>query len=77
MYQEVHTENIVERAHAPEVAELLQRFALHAPGAGGVPYEALLQDLMPRFGDDLMVCVPTGDGDYRYEHYGREITRYV
>lgn len=77
MYQEVHTENIVERAHAPEVAELLQRFALHAPGAGGVSYEALLKDLMPRFGDDLMVCVPTGDGDYRYEHYGREITRYV
>jgi len=77
MYQEVHTENITARAHAPEVAELLRRFALHAGDEGGAPYEAFAAELMPIFGYDLMVLAPTGDGDYLYTHYGREIIRYV
>lgn len=77
MYQEVYTENIAARAHAPEVPELLRRFALCAPGMGGASYEDLCAELMPAFGDDLMVLAPTGDGDYVHVHYGREIIRYV
>lgn len=77
MYQEVHTENIAARAHAPEVAELLRRFKRSAAGAAGVPYESFRDEVMPVFGADLMVLAPTGDGDYVYVHYGREIIRYV
>lgn len=77
MYQEVHTQNIVERAHAPEITELLRRFTLLAEGEAGAPYEALWQEVMAEFGEDLMIMVPTGDGDYIHQHYGREIIRYV
>ncbi|PTM42263.1 GGDEF domain-containing protein [Bosea sp. 124] len=77
MYQEVHTDNIAARAHAPEVAELFQRFRLGANGAAGVPYEAFCQEIMPGFGADLMVLAPTDDGDYAFIHYGQEIVRYV
>ncbi len=77
MYQEIHTENIAARAHAPEVAELLRHFTASAEGQAGVPYEAFRDEVMPVFGPDLMVLAPTGDGDYAYVHYGREIIRYV
>lgn len=77
MYQEVHTDNIAARAHAPEVAELLQRFLLNACSEAGVPYESFRDEVMPRFGPDLLVLAPTGDGDYAFIHYGREIIRYV
>ena len=29
MYYEVHTDNIAAPGHAPEIAQLLHRFALH------------------------------------------------
>jgi diguanylate cyclase (GGDEF)-like protein len=77
MYQEVHTDNIAARAHAPEVAELLRRFTSSTAGEAGVPYETFCDEVMPVFGADLMVLAPTGDGDYVYVHYGREIIRYV
>lgn len=77
MYQEVHTQNIVERAHAPEVAELLSRFTRVAKGAAGASHEDLCREVIGDFGDDLMIMAPTGDGDYLYLHYGREIVRYV
>lgn len=77
MYQEVHTENIEARAHAPEICELLRRFSDMARGASGAPYEALCDEVMPEFGLDVMVVAPTGDGDYTYTYYGREIARYV
>jgi diguanylate cyclase (GGDEF)-like protein len=77
MYQEVHTDNIAARAHAPEVAELLQRFLLSGRSEAGAPYESFLDEVMPRFGGDLMVLAPTGDGDYAFIHYGREIIRYA
>lgn len=77
MYQEVHTENIAARAHAPEVAELLQLFLQHADGVAGVPFESFRDEVMPRFGADLLILAPTGDGDYTFIHYGREIIRYV
>lgn len=77
MYQEVHTENIAARAHAPEVAELLSRFARGAQGTSGVSYEDFCSEIMPEFGPDLMILAPTGDGDYRHTHYGREIVRYA
>ena len=77
MYQEVHTDHIAARAHAPEVAQLLQHFQQNARGEAGVPYESFRNEVMPRFGGDLMVLAPTGDGDYAFVHYGREIVRYV
>jgi diguanylate cyclase (GGDEF)-like protein len=78
MYQEVHTQNIPARAHAPEIADLLGRFLRHAQdAASGAPHEAFLEEVMPVFGQDLMIVKPTGDGDYAYLHYGREIIRYV
>lgn len=77
MYQELHTENIAARAHAPEVAELLRRFKRCAEGEAGVPYEAFRDEVLPVLGADLMVLKPTGDGDYAYVHYGREIIRHV
>lgn len=75
MFQEVHTENIGVRAHAPEMAELLRRFKLCASGASGVPYESFRDAVMPEYGADLMVLAPTGDGDYIHLEYGREIAR--
>ncbi|HEV7260927.1 MAG TPA: GGDEF domain-containing protein [Bosea sp. (in: a-proteobacteria)] len=77
MYQEVHTDNIAARAHAPEVADLLQHFLLNRDGDGRVLYESFLAAVMPRFGADLLVLAPTGDGDYAFIHYGREIIRYT
>ena len=77
MYQEIHREHIVERAHAAEVTELLRHFARHAQGRAGVPYEDFRAAVMPLYGDELMLIAPTGDGDYLYRHYGREIIRYV
>ncbi|MDP3410644.1 diguanylate cyclase [Bosea sp. (in: a-proteobacteria)] len=77
MYQEVHTENIEARAHAAEVAELLERFRRSAQGPAGVPYEDFCNEVMADFGADLMILAPTGDGDYLHVHYGREIVRYA
>lgn len=77
MYQEVHTDHISARAHAPEVAELLQRFTRSARGPSGVAYERFCAEVMPDFGADLMILVPTDDGDYAFTHYGREIGRYA
>lgn len=76
MYYEVHTENIAARGHAPEIARILSRFALHRLESGPVGYEKLAAALLPDFGDDLMILEPTGDGDYRWLHFGREIIRY-
>lgn len=78
MYQEVHTENIAARAHAPEIAELLGRFARSGQGAqAGAPHEAFLEEVFAAYGPDLMILAPVGDADYVYIHYGREIIRYV
>ena len=66
MYQEVHTENIAERAHATEVGELLQLYAQHCEAARVIDHEAFATAIMPRFGDDVMVIAPTGDGEYTY-----------
>lgn len=77
MYQEIHTENIVARAHATEVAELLHHFGRYAQSEAGAPHEAFCDEVMPLFGEDLMILAPTGDDDYTYVHYGREIIRYI
>ncbi|MFJ5367908.1 diguanylate cyclase [Bosea sp. CER48] len=76
MYYEVHSENIAARSHATQIAEILQRFSLHGRGDGSVAYEELAAELLPLFGKDLMILEPTGDGDYRWLHFGREIVRY-
>lgn len=77
MSQEVHIHNIAERASAPEIADLLQRFARSAEGAGGAPFEALGAELMPLYGADLIVVRPTGDGDYLYCSCGESVTRNI
>ena len=76
MYYEVHTENIAARGHAPEIAQILRSFALHRRDGEAVSYEDLAAALLPDFGQDLMILEPTGDGDYRWLHFGREIIRY-
>jgi diguanylate cyclase (GGDEF)-like protein len=76
MYYEVHTENIAARGHAPEIAQILRRFALHRRDGSAVVYEELAPALLPDFGEDLMILEPTDDGDYRWLHFGREIIRY-
>lgn len=78
MYQEVHTHNIVERAYAPEVADLLRRYDRSAQGAsGGAPFEELSRELLSFCARDVMIMAPTGTGDYAYEHFGRDIARNV
>lgn len=77
MYYEVHSENIAARGHAPLIAELLARFARHAGADGVVSHESFAADVLPAFGEDLMVLEPTQDGDYLWTHYGREIARYA
>ncbi|MCU4180699.1 sensor domain-containing diguanylate cyclase [Bosea sp. BH3] len=77
MYYEVHSENIAARGHAPQVAELLTRFALHTREDGLVSHESFTSDVFAAFGEELMVLAPTADGDYRWTHYGREIVRYA
>lgn len=77
MYYEVHSENIAARGHAPLVAELLARFAQHAGADGFVSHESFAAEVLPAFGEDLMVLEPTADGDYLWTHYGREIARYA
>jgi len=76
MYYEVHTENIAARGHAPEIARILRLFALHRRDGETACYEDLAAALLPDFGEDLMILEPTGDGDYRWLHFGREIIRY-
>jgi diguanylate cyclase (GGDEF)-like protein len=77
MYHEVHTENIAARAHAPKIAALLSRFAFHGRGGLSVSYEDFAAAVMPGFGEELAILEPTGDGDYRWSHFGRELTRYI
>jgi len=77
MYYEVHSDNIAARAHAPLVAELLARFALHKREDGVVWHEGFSSDVLAAFGEELMVLVPAGDDDFLWTHYGREIVRYV
>jgi diguanylate cyclase (GGDEF)-like protein len=77
MYQEVHFDNIAARAHAPEIAGLLQRFERHAAGSAGVSFEDLSAELAPLYDDDLMFLQPTGDGDYLYCSCGAGIARNV
>lgn len=76
MYYEVHSENIAARSHAPKIAKILRRFATHGRGGGPVVYEDFAAEILPLFGEDLMVLEPTGDGDYHWLHFGREIVRY-
>ncbi|MBN9451089.1 MAG: GGDEF domain-containing protein [Bosea sp.] len=76
MYYEVHTENIASRGHAPEIAQILRRFALHRRDGETASYEELSAALLPDFGQDLMILEPTADGDYRWLHFGRDIIRY-
>ncbi|HEV7325036.1 MAG TPA: sensor domain-containing diguanylate cyclase [Bosea sp. (in: a-proteobacteria)] len=77
MYQEVHFDNIAERAHAPEIADLLQRFERQAAGSGGASFNDLSAELAPLYDDNLMVIQPTGDGDYLYRSCGTGIARNV
>ncbi|WP_332683547.1 GGDEF domain-containing protein [Bosea sp. (in: a-proteobacteria)] len=78
MYQEVHTHNIVERAYAPEVADLLRRFDRSAQAAsGGALFEDFSAELLSFCSRDIMIMAPTGTGDYVYEHFGRDIARHV
>ncbi|CAH1675583.1 GGDEF domain-containing protein [Hyphomicrobiales bacterium] len=76
MYYEVHSENIAARSHAPQIAKILHRFALHGRDGAPVGYEAFAAEVLPLFGEDLMILEATGDGDYRWLHFGREIVRY-
>lgn len=76
MYYEVHTDNIAARGHAPEIAQILRRFALHRTDGEAVVYEALAAALLPDYGEDLMILEPTAEGDYRWLHFGHEIARY-
>lgn len=76
MYYEVHTDNIAARGHAPEIAQILHRFALHRSAGEAVVYKALAAALLPDYGEDLMILEPTADGDYRWLHFGRDIARH-
>lgn len=76
MYYEVHSENIAARSHAPQIAKILHRFALHGRDGAPVGYEAFAAEILPLFGEDLMILEHTDDGDYRWLHFGREIVRY-
>lgn len=77
MYQEVHTHNIAERAYAPEVADLLRRFERSAQGdLGGAPFEDFSHELLSFCSRDIMIMAPV-EGDYVYEHFGRDIARNV
>lgn len=76
MYYEVHSENIAARSHAPQIAEILRRFASRYREDGPVAYEEFTAEILPLFGKDLMILEPTGDGDYCWLHFGREIVRY-
>jgi diguanylate cyclase (GGDEF)-like protein len=77
MYQEIHTHNIAERAYAPEIGGLLERFRRHAMPGAGAPHDIFTQELMPLYGADLMVMQPYGAGDYAYRYFGRNIARNV
>lgn len=77
MYHEVHTHSIVERAYAPEVADLLRRFERSAQGAAGAPHEEFSAELLSFCSRDIMIMAPTGTGDYVYRHFGRDIARNV
>jgi len=76
MYQEVHTDNIAMRAHAPEIVELLKLFEERSQGAP-LAFEELWGLVEKRYGADMMVLRPTPDGDYVYEYFGREVARCV
>jgi len=77
MYQDVHFDNIAERASAPEVAGLLHCFERHRAGATGASFERLTAELLPEHGDHMMVIARAGDGDYLYRTCGSSIARDV
>lgn len=77
MYQEIHTDDIVSRAQAYEITDLLQHYSGCRRADGHVCHEQFTDCVMPGFGEDLMVVAPTADGDYEWVHFGREIVRYI
>jgi diguanylate cyclase (GGDEF)-like protein len=75
MYQDVNPRSILTRAHAPEVAVLMQHFEQATTGHGGAPHESFKALAVAAAGDDIMLLSPTETGDYRYDACGRTLPR--
>ena len=75
LHQEAYTHGIAERAHAPEISVLLERYAGYAVDGLGAPYAAFNLAALDQYRDNLMVLTPDRAGDYAYLHYGRDISR--
>ena len=77
MYHEMHTDEIGNRSHTPEIAELLEIYGRFATDISFVDHERLTDLVMPRYGKDLMVIDPVDEGDFIYSYFGSELTRQV
>jgi diguanylate cyclase (GGDEF)-like protein len=77
MYHEMHAEDIGRRSHAPEIAEILDIYDSCADADSLVDHDYLSNLVMPRYGKDVMVIDPTGDGDFIYSYFGPGLTRQV
>jgi diguanylate cyclase (GGDEF)-like protein len=75
MHQESHTTGIAERAHAPEIGALLERYASFAVGGLGAPFAAFNIAALDQYRDNLMLLSPDGRGDYAYLHFGRDLIK--
>lgn len=75
MHHETHTHGIAERAHAPEIGALLERYVGYAAEGLGAPYAAFNLAALDQYRDNLMVLTPDRAGDYAYLHYGRDIAK--
>jgi diguanylate cyclase (GGDEF)-like protein len=75
LHQEAHTHGIAERAHAPEIGALLERYAGYAMDGLGAPYAAFNLAALDQYRDNLMILAPDRAGDYAYLHYGRDISK--
>jgi diguanylate cyclase (GGDEF)-like protein/PAS domain S-box-containing protein len=73
MFREVHTQAIEERASAPEIRALLQRYRGLADPSGTVTYDRFNLSILDDYRDHMMVLVANGDGDFMYMHYGRNV----
>lgn len=75
MHLETYTHGIAERAHAPEIGALLERYAGYAAEGMGAPYAAFNLAALDQYRDSLMILAPDKTGDYAYLHYGRDISK--
>lgn len=73
MFSEIHDSEIEKRAHAPAISHFLERWHRLAQKREGVPFACFDPRDLGDLADDMIVLVPTGDGDFIYASFGARV----